>query len=168
MLLFLAGFLLLPAFAACGQHATTNCIPQRNFSYVDAQGAAHVTRVVLVPSTVSPEAQKRIGSAFANVPCDANYHHHEHQNPAKALAAGRGQPRSNRRRSGSYRRAEATGPEKVWRSSYQHPRRRICRGLGLAHRLPNMWARPTSRSGRFSHLFRPAWVSSHAIPQQHP
>lgn len=34
--------------------------PQTNSSYIDAQGAAHVTRVVPVPSTISPEAQKNL------------------------------------------------------------------------------------------------------------
>jgi monoterpene epsilon-lactone hydrolase len=34
--------------------------PQTNSSYIDAQGTAHVTRVVPVPSTISPEAQKSL------------------------------------------------------------------------------------------------------------
>jgi acetyl esterase/lipase len=34
--------------------------PQTNSSYIDAQGTAHVTRVVPVPSTISPEAQKNL------------------------------------------------------------------------------------------------------------
>jgi monoterpene epsilon-lactone hydrolase len=35
--------------------------PNRDTSYIDAKGTAHVTRVVPVPETISPEAQKSIG-----------------------------------------------------------------------------------------------------------
>jgi epsilon-lactone hydrolase len=34
--------------------------PNRNTSYIDANGTAHVTRVVPVPQTISPEAQKSL------------------------------------------------------------------------------------------------------------
>jgi epsilon-lactone hydrolase len=44
---------LLPVFALAQQSG-----PQTDSSVIDAQGTAHVTRVVPVPSTVSPEAQK--------------------------------------------------------------------------------------------------------------
>jgi len=37
--------------------------PTRDTSYIDAQGTAHVTRVVPVPQTISPEAQKAVGRA---------------------------------------------------------------------------------------------------------
>ena len=37
--------------------------PNRDTSYIDAKGTAHVTRVVPVPQTVSPEAQKAISHA---------------------------------------------------------------------------------------------------------
>ena len=37
--------------------------PQNNSSYIDGQGTAHVTRVVPVPSTISPEAQKNLARA---------------------------------------------------------------------------------------------------------
>ncbi|WP_109487807.1 alpha/beta hydrolase [Occallatibacter savannae] len=35
--------------------------PNRDTSYIDANGTAHVTRVVPVPQTISPEAQKSLG-----------------------------------------------------------------------------------------------------------
>ena len=44
------------------------CTPQSNTSYIDAQGTAHITRVVPVPPTVSPEAQKFIGRQIADQP----------------------------------------------------------------------------------------------------
>jgi acetyl esterase/lipase len=37
--------------------------PKRDTSYIDANGTAHVTRVVPVPQTISPEAQKSISRA---------------------------------------------------------------------------------------------------------
>jgi len=37
--------------------------PTRDTSYIDSQGTAHVTRVVPVPKTVSPEAQRRLSRA---------------------------------------------------------------------------------------------------------
>ncbi|MGA7242265.1 MAG: alpha/beta hydrolase [Terracidiphilus sp.] len=37
--------------------------PDRDTSYIDANGTAHITRVVPVPQTISPEAQKSISRA---------------------------------------------------------------------------------------------------------
>lgn len=43
-------------------HATTAAeAPNRDSSYIDAQGTAHVTRVVPVPQTISPQAQIALG-----------------------------------------------------------------------------------------------------------
>ena len=36
--------------------------PNRDTSYIDANGTAHITRVIPVPQTISPEAQKAISS----------------------------------------------------------------------------------------------------------
>ncbi len=47
----------LAAFGMAQQQRTTP-IPQSNTSYIDSNGTAHVTRVVPVPKTVSPEAQE--------------------------------------------------------------------------------------------------------------
>jgi len=58
--------LLASAFAQAQQPAvaprpTTEAqAPTRDTSYIDAQGTAHVTRVVPVPKTISPEAQRRL------------------------------------------------------------------------------------------------------------
>src|SRR5665213_603269 len=43
------------------QPTTAAQAPSRDTSYIDAQGTAHITRVVPVPSDLSPEAQKSIG-----------------------------------------------------------------------------------------------------------
>lgn len=43
-------------------------IPQSNSSYIDASGTAHVTRVVPVPTTVSPQAQKFLAKQIPDLP----------------------------------------------------------------------------------------------------
>lgn len=55
--LFTALFVVSFSVAAMAQTTATTA-PQANSSYIDAQGTAHVTRVVPVPTTISPEAQK--------------------------------------------------------------------------------------------------------------
>ena len=45
------------------QPTTAAQAPSRDTSYIDANGTAHVTRVVPVPQTISPEAQKSISRA---------------------------------------------------------------------------------------------------------
>ena len=63
--LFLA-CLVLPAFA---QDTPTKCIPpQTDTSFIDDHGTAHVTRVVPVPDTLSPEAQKAVALAIPDTP----------------------------------------------------------------------------------------------------
>ncbi|HEX3435267.1 MAG TPA: alpha/beta hydrolase fold domain-containing protein [Pseudacidobacterium sp.] len=49
---------------------TAPTAPQSNSSYIDPQGTAHITRIVPVPTTVSPEAQKSLAQPVsdANVP----------------------------------------------------------------------------------------------------
>jgi monoterpene epsilon-lactone hydrolase len=54
LIAFAAGLLPL---AGAAQQTPAN-IPQTDSSYIDAEGTAHVTRVVPVPKTVSPEAQQ--------------------------------------------------------------------------------------------------------------
>lgn len=60
-------------------------IPEQNSSYVDESGIAHIERVVPVPTTVSPEAQKLIGSDFAN-PSSSKIDKSEAISPERALA----------------------------------------------------------------------------------
>ena len=59
-------FLLFLASAAFAQQpapqpTTAAEAPNRDTSYIDAQGTAHVTRVVPLPETISPEAQQTLG-----------------------------------------------------------------------------------------------------------
>jgi acetyl esterase/lipase len=52
---------LLSSIALVAQQSTPTTAsqaPNRDSSYIDAQGTAHVTRIVPVPQTISPEAQK--------------------------------------------------------------------------------------------------------------
>jgi|SRR5271165_4615967 len=60
--------------AAVAQDTTCKCLPpQTDTSFIDDHGTAHVTRVVPVPDTVSPEAQKSIAQPRPDteVPYDA-------------------------------------------------------------------------------------------------
>jgi monoterpene epsilon-lactone hydrolase len=50
---------LLPSLALA--QTTAQTAPQSDTSYIDANGAAHITRVIPVPTTVSPQAQKNLG-----------------------------------------------------------------------------------------------------------
>src|SRR5271170_5793276 len=43
-----------------GQSSAAPPAPQEDSSYIDPQGTAHITRVVEVPLTISPEAQKAL------------------------------------------------------------------------------------------------------------
>jgi acetyl esterase/lipase len=53
----------LTAQQSAPQPTTAAEAPNRDTSYIDAQGAAHVTRVVPVPETISPQAQLALGHA---------------------------------------------------------------------------------------------------------
>ncbi len=53
--------------AGAAQQQQTTPIPESNTSYIDANGTAHVTRVVPVPKTVSPEAQKYLARRIPDV-----------------------------------------------------------------------------------------------------
>jgi epsilon-lactone hydrolase len=61
---FLCCFLLsgLSTVVVAQDNATKCTPPQTDSSFIDAQGTAHVTRVVPVPDTLSPEAQKEVAA----------------------------------------------------------------------------------------------------------
>jgi len=78
----LALVLLLVAFPLAAQQpaeqpTTAAQAPNRDTSYIDAQGTAHISRVVPVPATLSPEAQQFLGQAMPD------------QGPPESLAARR-------------------------------------------------------------------------------
>ena len=50
------------------QQKQTAPVPQTDSSYIDAQGTAHVTRVVPIPTTISPEAQKFLARQVPDTP----------------------------------------------------------------------------------------------------
>ncbi len=60
LLLLLASAAFLAAQQAAPQPTTAAEAPTRDTSYIDAQGAAHVTRVVPLPATISPQAQRSL------------------------------------------------------------------------------------------------------------
>ena len=56
---------VLTVVPAIAQDAATKCTPpQSDTSFIDDKGTAHVTRVVPVPDTLSPEAQKAVAVAI--------------------------------------------------------------------------------------------------------
>jgi len=56
---------LLCSLATVAQDNACKCTPpQTDSSFIDAQGTAHVTRVVPVPDTLSPEAQKVVAAGM--------------------------------------------------------------------------------------------------------
>ncbi len=56
--------LLASAVLAAQQPAPTTAAqaPNSDTSYIDAQGTAHISRVVPIPTTISPDAQKMLAS----------------------------------------------------------------------------------------------------------
>lgn len=54
------GYLSLSVATAQDKATTAKDAPLRDTSFIDADGLAHVTRVVPVPATISPEAQKML------------------------------------------------------------------------------------------------------------
>jgi acetyl esterase/lipase len=63
----LAAALLALPLSVAAQTTAANA-PQSNASYIDAQGTAHISRVVPVPKTVSPEAQKSLAQPASDAP----------------------------------------------------------------------------------------------------
>jgi len=51
--------IVLAVWVSAGQTDASRS-PQTNSSYIDANGTAHITRVVPVPKTISPQAQRRL------------------------------------------------------------------------------------------------------------
>jgi monoterpene epsilon-lactone hydrolase len=57
----------LPLLLSASRTFAQDPFPQTNSSFIDASGTAHVTRVVPVPLTVSPEAQRAVASSLPDV-----------------------------------------------------------------------------------------------------
>lgn len=66
LILLMPVFLLMPVAAAAQSEATP--VPQTDTCTVDPDGTAHITRVIPVPGTISPEAQKFISRAGPSGP----------------------------------------------------------------------------------------------------
>jgi monoterpene epsilon-lactone hydrolase len=56
--IFVAAMIIGASASMCRAQQPDQPVPQTDISYVDAKGTAHVTRVVPIPKTVSPEARK--------------------------------------------------------------------------------------------------------------
>jgi acetyl esterase/lipase len=57
---------LAMAARTVGQHNESHSGPQTDTSIIDSDGTAHITRVVPVPTTISPEAQKMLGRRISD------------------------------------------------------------------------------------------------------
>jgi epsilon-lactone hydrolase len=60
--------LLLSVTLVVPLYAQSNSIPQKDSATFDADGTAHITRIVPVPLTISPEAQKWLNSLITSTP----------------------------------------------------------------------------------------------------
>ena len=83
--------LALPAAPA--QQPPERVIPQSDTSFVDGDGTAHVTRVVPVPTTISPEAEKVVARQMSDSP------------PPRSLAENRAHTDAWQTRAGAESRA---------------------------------------------------------------
>ena len=61
--------LLAMSLSALAQTTSADA-PQKDTSYIDAQGTAHISRIVPVPKTVSPEAQKSLAQPASDAPVE--------------------------------------------------------------------------------------------------
>ncbi len=59
---------VVPCTVLLGQENAPRSIPRSDSSYIDADGTAHVTRVVPVPKTISPEAQQKLARPQSDAP----------------------------------------------------------------------------------------------------
>ncbi|MBV9761386.1 MAG: alpha/beta hydrolase [Acidobacteriaceae bacterium] len=64
----LALLLILAAAVLSARQNSSRAVPDSDTSFIDSDGAAHVTRVVPVPSTISPEAQQVLGRKVSDAP----------------------------------------------------------------------------------------------------
>jgi len=61
--------LLLSSAAALAQQGTTAAqAPNKDTSYIDANGTAHITRVIPIPQDLSPEAKKSLARQISDAP----------------------------------------------------------------------------------------------------
>src|ERR1700689_2098805 len=86
------GALALLAHPALAWQTTKDSAAQKDSSYIDADGTAHITRVVPLPATVSPEAQKGLARQVS----DANPNQTLAQRRAETDAAAAAGAKANR------------------------------------------------------------------------
>jgi epsilon-lactone hydrolase len=66
LLIMVTAALYMPP-AAYGQQTASTSVPQTDTTTVDPDGTAHITRVIPVPGTVSPEAQRAISRQIPSI-----------------------------------------------------------------------------------------------------
>ncbi|HEY1214618.1 MAG TPA: alpha/beta hydrolase fold domain-containing protein [Bryobacteraceae bacterium] len=85
----LIGAAVLLSSASVSAQDTANTPPQSDSSYIDQNGTAHVTRVVPVPETVSPEAQKSLARPVSDTQAPESLAERRSKTDAWQARAGR-------------------------------------------------------------------------------
>jgi hypothetical protein len=62
------GFYALTASSSLGRAQQAPAVPQADSSTIDSNGIAHITRVVPLPQTVSPQARKSLAKPIVDPP----------------------------------------------------------------------------------------------------
>ncbi|HEV2276065.1 MAG TPA: alpha/beta hydrolase fold domain-containing protein [Acidobacteriaceae bacterium] len=76
----------MSAPSALAWQTTAQAAPQKDSSYIDGQGTAHVTRVVPLPATVSPEARKKLARPSSDAAPRQSLAERRAQTDASAMA----------------------------------------------------------------------------------
>ena len=88
---FYATWLIVAAFAAASvifAQTTAETAPMKDSSYIDPQGTAHVTRVVPIPQTVSPQAQQFLARPISDAQPHGTVQQHRASTSAWQARAG--------------------------------------------------------------------------------
>lgn len=87
LICFGSSVFLLAACAAAQQSGSASG-PQTDTSFIDSEGTAHITRVVPVPGTISPEAQKVLSRQVSDAPTNETLEQRRSKTDAWQIRAG--------------------------------------------------------------------------------
>ncbi len=88
MVAFSCAALVLLVHPALAWQTTKDSAAQKDSSYIDADGTAHITRVVPLPATISPRGSERIGSPGFGCQPEPNSRSETHRD--RRCSSGRG------------------------------------------------------------------------------
>ena len=93
MLAVSCGVLALLAHPALAWQTSKDSAAQKDSSYIDADGTAHITRVVPLPATISPEAQKGLAHQASDAKPNQTLEQRRAETDAAAAAGAKAEPR---------------------------------------------------------------------------